>query len=248
MTKSPDDQIDPYESRLGRRVDAFAEQVVRPIDAAAIAAAAHAGARRRTFAGRLFGSNSSIGRLGVVVAATIVAVAFGVYLIGGSGPVANSPGPETTPTNVPGAAVECRANDLSGLIMSWEGAAGHRIATIRISNDGSTSCRLPQFLRPALIDGDGHALIVGQLVPEPASITVPARATTSTMVDMANYCGAAPTPPDQALKLRMYLPDQSSIELLPTNSLPLPADPPPCNGRNAPATIEMRPLQLVSGS
>lgn len=248
MTKLPDDHIDPYESRLGRRVDAFAEQAVRPIDAAAIAAAARAGARRSTFAGRLFGSSASMARLGVVVAATLVAVAFGVYLGGGSGPGPASSGPDATPTNVPGAAVACTANDLSGLIMSWEGAAGHRIATIQISNDGSTACQLPLLLRPALIDGDGHALIVGQLPPEPASITVPARATASSMVDMANYCGAAPTPSDQALKLRMYLPDESSIELLPVNSLPLPADPPPCNGRNAPATIEMHPLQLASSS
>ena len=41
MTRSPDDQIDPYESRLTRRVGEFADQAVRPIDAAAITAAAH---------------------------------------------------------------------------------------------------------------------------------------------------------------------------------------------------------------
>ena len=249
MTKLPDDQIDPYEPRLARRVSSFTEQAVRPIDAAAIAAVAHAGARRQTLAGRLFGSTGSMARLGMVLAGALVAVAaFGVWISAG-GPATNqsSTAPDATPTGVPAAVAACAAKDLRGMILSWEGAAGHRIATIRIVNGGTMACLLPQYMRPALIDGDDHALIVGELFPEPAPIAFPAEATATSMVDMANYCGAAPTPANELLRLRMYLPDDTSVELPPSASLALPNDPPPCNGPNQPASIQMQPLRLGTG-
>jgi hypothetical protein len=242
MTKSPDDQIDPYESRLGRRVDAFAEQAVRPINAAAIAAAARAGARRQTLIGRLFGWNSSTARLGVILAGALVGTAaLAVYLGAGgnTGPIAS--GPAATPTDVPGAAVACAADQLSGTINGWDGAAGHRIATINVRNNGPTNCTLPELLRPALVDADGRALIVGKKVPAGTPFGLSAGAEATAMVDMANYCGAEPAAP---LRIRLYLPDETSIELPPVNSLPLPADPPPCNGPTEPGTIEMQPLRL----
>jgi Protein of unknown function (DUF4232) len=247
MTNLPDDPIDPYEPRLTRRVGAFAEQAVRPIDAAAIATAARTGARRQTLAGRLFGSTAAMARLGVLLAGALVAVAaFGLYLPVGGGPRPLATGPAATPTGAPAAVGACTAEALSGLIMGWDGAAGHRIATISIDNGGSTACLLPRYLRPALIDGDGHALIVSEGLNQPAPIEFPAGATATSMVDMANYCGAAPTPADKPLKLRMYLPDESSIELPSAASLPLPADPPPCNGPNVPASIQMQALQLAT--
>src|SRR4029079_6806683 len=89
----PDDQIDPYESRLARRVDAFAEQAVRPIDAAAIAVAPRAGARRQTLSGRLFRSGGSTARLGVILAGVALITALGVAL-GGGGQIS---GPSPTP-------------------------------------------------------------------------------------------------------------------------------------------------------
>jgi uncharacterized protein DUF4232 len=247
MTNVPDDQIDPYEPRLTRRVGAFAEQAVRPIDATAIAAAAAAGARRRTLAGRLFGSMSSTARLGVVLAGAVLATALGAVIVAGGlnglSPSATSTanGPEATPTSVPGAVDACAPVGLSAGITAWEGAAGHRIATITIHNGGATACALPQYLRPALVDVDGHALIVGQLVPEPAPITFPAGADATTLVDMANYCGAAPT---AQLLIRFYLPSEDSFEAGDTTRGRGPLDPPPCNGPTEPGSIQMQPLQL----
>jgi hypothetical protein len=243
MTRSPDDQIDPYESRLTRRVDDFAEQAVQPFDAAAIAAAAHAGARRRTLAGRLFGSSAAMSRLGVVFAGALVAVAaFGVYLnAGGTVSPSQSPGaPDATPTDVasPGD-VACSAAQLSGEIVGWDGAAGHRIATVNLRNTGPNDCELPQLLRPALVDSKGHALIVGAPVTERMWITFGVGNAASTEVDMANYCGTAPT---GDLQLRFYLQDQSSFETTTKLDMPGAIDPPPCNGPNAPGSIEMQPV------
>ena len=93
MTNRPDDLIDPYEPRLTRRVGAFADQAVRPIDATAIAATAAAAARQRTFAGRLFGSMSSTARLGVVVAGAVLTTALGAVIVAGG---LNGPGPTQT--------------------------------------------------------------------------------------------------------------------------------------------------------
>jgi uncharacterized protein DUF4232 len=245
MTRSPDDQIDPYESRLSRRVADFTDQAVRPIDAAAIAAAAHAGARRRTLGGRLFGSTSSMARLGVVLAGALVAVAaFGIFNAGGHGvpaPSASSGGSVATPTSLPGGLAACAARDLAGVITAWEGAAGHRIATVDLHNGGAADCLLPRYLRTALIDGTGRALIVADGVAQPSPITFPAGAYATTMVDMANYCSSAPSSP---LRIRLYLEDASSVEVSAAAALSDQLDPPPCNGPNAAAEIQMQELHL----
>jgi hypothetical protein len=243
MTRLPDDHLDPYEAQLARRVSTFADQAVRPIDAAAIAAAAHTGAHRRTLAGRIFGSSASMARLGVVLAGALVtAAAFGVFINAG-GPNQASDDPVATPTGVPGAAEQCNATDLVGEITAWEGAAGHRIATIGIHNGATSSCSVPAALRPALVDSDGHALIVGAPVSDSPTFTFEAGGNVRTLVDMANYCGQAPS---GQLRIRLYLPDQASIEAAPAANLPNAVDPPPCNGPNAAAEIQMQPLSLAA--
>ena len=247
MTNRPDDPIDPYELRLARRVDAFAEQAVRPIDATAIAAAAAAGARRGTIAGRLFGSMSSTARLGVVVAGAILLVSLGAVL--GAGGLKFGPSqtdavnnPDATPTSVPGAVDACVPAGLSAEITAWEGAAGHRIATVAVHNTGSAACLLPTMLEPVLVDRAGNALILGKHPQAASSIVLPAGSSATTLVDMANYCGVVSSP----LGIRLYLPSEKSVEAYPAPGVPLPIDPPPCNGPSQPASIEMQPLQLTA--
>jgi hypothetical protein len=247
MTNLPDDQIDPYESRLTRRVGAFAEQAIRPIDAAAIATAAHAGARRATLAGRFFGSAGPAARLGLVFAGAILAAAaFGIYVGSGGNvfPPATSAVPAASATEVPGAARACDADALTASISAWDGAAGHRIATVDVVNRAKFDCTLPDVLRPALVDADGHALIVA--APASASTVLHLAAGSGSVtasVDMANYCGASPT---AALRIRLYLPNQSSIEAAAVSGLE-PLDAPPCNGPNVPATIEMQAFVITGG-
>ena len=262
MTNSPDDQIDPWEPRLTRRVGAFAEQAVRPVDASAVAAAARAGARRQTFAGRVFGSTAAMGRLGVVLAGALVAAAaFGIYLNagGGVGPSQTAGATESTPTEAPPTPAPpvaasptavpgpeaCAADVLTGEITAWDGAAGNRIATITVHNGRKIDCYLPRYVALALVDSDGHALLVNQSVRQPAPLDFPGGADATTLVDMANYCGPDPT---SALKIRLYLADQSSIELGAAGSLTFPPDAPPCNGPNQAGTIEMHEFQLKAGS
>jgi hypothetical protein len=246
MTNLPDDQIDSYEPRLARRVGSFAEQAVRPIDPIAVAATARAGARRRTLAGRLFGSASTSGRLGVVLVSGLLIVgSLGVVIgVGGNlfAPSQTSTAnvPEATPTSVPGSVAACTADELTGTITAWEGAAGHRIATIQLWNAGSVDCSVPELLRPALVDADGHALIVAAPAKASAPLTIAAGRYATTLVDMDNYCGAAPT---AELRIRLYLPSEDSVEAAQGSGLPNPVDAPPCNGANAPSNIEMQPLQ-----
>ena len=247
MTKLPDDHIDPYEPRFARRVGAFAEQAVRPFHPLAVATAAHAGARRRTIAGRLFGNASATARLGLVLAGGALLVAGLAAFIGAGGgnvfaPVQTSTAsvPEATPTTVPGDVEACAADQLSGSITAWEGAAGHRIATLQLGTVGKIGCSVPELLRPALVDAKGKALIVGEPATGTATVTIAAGRYATTLVDMANYCGTAPT---AALRIRLYLPSEDSVEAAPASGLPNPVDAPPCNGANAPSTIEMQPLQ-----
>jgi len=244
MTRLPDDQIDPYESRLTRRVDAFAEQAVRPIDAAAIAAAARVGSRRPTLLGRLFGSNSSIGRLGVVVAAALLAAgSIGVYIAGGA-PAASDNPPVGTAIATTGGTPDCAAKNLSAEIVGWEGAAGHRIATVRF-RDLDLECLIPTYLKPALVDGAGHALIVAGHVPAGPPINLYVGEQADALVDMTNYCGPAPV---GELLLRIYLPSNDSLEAHRSANLNGPLDAPPCNGPNAAATIEMQGLGTIPGT
>jgi len=245
MTTLPDDQIDPYESRLARRVDAFAEQAVRPIDPVAIASAAHAGARRQTLTGRLFGwtgRTGSTARLALVLAGTLVAAAFGVYIGAGGklgvGPAAT--GPAATPTTVPGSVAACRATDLAGTITGWDGAAGHRIASIELGNSSSTACSVPKLLRPAVVDANGRAYMIGTRPGATSELTLEPGRHATTLVDMANYCG---TPPAAPLRIRLYLPSEDSVDAVSSASLAGLMDLPPCNGENAPQTIEMQPLK-----
>jgi hypothetical protein len=247
MTKLPDDPIDSYEPRLARRVGTFADRAVRPIDPLAVATAAHIGARRRTLAGRLFGGASTSGRLGVVLVGAVLTIAALGAVIGASGGNLLSPSqtstanvPVATPTSVPGDFNPCTPDELTGTITAWEGAAGHRIATVQLHTVGKIGCFVPELLRPALVDADGHALIVGAPAPAAGTITIAAGRYATTLVDMANYCGAAPT---AELRIRLYLPSEESVEAAPGSGLPNPVDAPPCNGANAPSNIEMQPLQ-----
>ena len=243
MTKLPDDHIDPYESRLTRRVGAFAEQAVRPIDAAAIASAARVGSRRQTLVGRLFGSNSSIGRLGLVVAAAVLAAgSIGIY-VGGAGPRPTA-SPAEVPISTTGRTPDCAAKNLSAEIVAWEGAAGHRIATVRFL-DLDLDCLIPAYLKPALVDGAGHALIVGGNVHAAGTVHLSIGTKADALVDMSNYCGPAPV---GELILRIYLPTNDSVEARRSANLDGPLDAPPCNGRTVPATIEMQSLGPIPGT
>jgi hypothetical protein len=72
MTNVPTDPIDPYEPRLARRVGAYAEQAVEPIDAAEIARATAVAARGSGVRGALLGRGRSPNLTWVLIAGCLL--------------------------------------------------------------------------------------------------------------------------------------------------------------------------------
>jgi hypothetical protein len=184
MTDLPNDPIDPYEPRLARRVGAFSDQAVQPIDAAEIARTAVASVRGSGVRGAVIGRAPGP-RLGwiVLAGAAIAAVAFGSVISGGHTVV---PTPTQTSTTVAAPGV-CDSSVLAGRILRWDGAAGNRIATIELKNTSAADCLLTPY-RLSLVDrgGRGQGLILGRELH--AGIPIASGATVHTLVDVSNYC------------------------------------------------------------
>ena len=179
MTNLPDDPIDAGEARFARRVRDYTEPAVVPVDHARVAMAASVtGGRRRSGSGR-FGWLVA----GAAALAGIAAVAF--LVTSWKGPTIGAASPSVPPV----AAIEgCSANVLQASIGSWEGAAGHRIGTLTLTNTGGVACILSGAPWPSLIDRNGHELIVGKIATM-QSVQVAAGGTVQTLVQTGNYCG-----------------------------------------------------------
>jgi len=147
---------------------------------------------------------------------------------------AETPKPSARPTATPMG--PCASADLSARITMWEGAAGHRIAHIELTNTGSSSCGVRAMARPQLVDGHGLVLIDGTNPPASALITVAPGGGLTTLVQDGNYCGPAPQPP---VSVAFVLKDGGRIVADPLS--PTDATLPPCNGASQPADIEMQP-------
>jgi Protein of unknown function (DUF4232) len=197
MTNLPDDDlIDPVETRLVRRVRSLTEPAVVPIDPVAIASAAvHAG-RRPTLGSRLFGARRGAGttaRLVLLGAGAILAVAgLGVVItVGSRGLVA----PQPTPTAEPVGLRSCTPDDVDAVITGWDGAAGHRIATVQLHQVGSSACGVDPLPQVWLAAGHGDKLIVGKPGTGGPAITFQPGGVLYTLVQAGNYCGPDPEAP-----------------------------------------------------
>jgi Protein of unknown function (DUF4232) len=131
----------------------------------------------------------------------------------------------------------CESTSLSARITLWEGAAGHRIADVELTNVGSVSCLVSTMARPQLVDRNGAVLIDGSNPPASGALTLAPGGVLKTLVQDGNYCGSAPPPP---VSVAFVLGDGSTIVAEP----PSPTDVtlPPCLGAPGSAgTIEMHP-------
>jgi Protein of unknown function (DUF4232) len=156
-----------------------------------------------------------------------------------------TPTPPTTPAPTPTAAPTpaatpmiraCAPAALAAKITLWEGAAGSRIADVEVTNSGDAACTLEKVERPQLIDGAGRVLIDGTAPSSREVIDLSPGGRVKTLVDVSNYCGAAPVPP---VRVAFVLRDgQRFIAAPPT---PTEATVPPCNGPGQPAVIGMQP-------
>lgn len=234
MTNLPDDMLDPAEGRLARRIGSYTDQVVFPIDPVSIAASAAVAGRRQTLAGRLFGGSGAAGRLALIGAGAVLAVAgLGVVISGGARGLF-APGP-TSPAQA-ATLRACSPYDVDAVITAWGGAAGHRIATVELRHIGTTACAVAPLPQPWLADGGGSRLIDGQAGGGSPVSFAPGEVL-HTLVDVANYCGAAPAAPVTLAFTQKDAATFVATALTPDDLTGVP----PCNGPGFPGTIQMHP-------
>ncbi len=144
--------------------------------------------------------------------------------------------PSPTPTPVPTVG-PCDPSSLAARIISWEGAAGHRIADVELTNAGTGTCRLATLAKPQLVDGHGSVLIDGTDPGQSKSLAVSPGGVVKTLVQDANYCGPDPVAP---VSVAFVLNGGGRFVATPLSSTD--ATVPPCNGApGSKGDIEMQP-------
>lgn len=110
--------------------------------------------------------------------------------------------PTATPTTNPSAtatapatAGPCDPAGLAARITQWEGGAGHRMASVELTNTGSVACTVAALLQPQLVDGNGAVLIDSPAPAPSADVSVTPGGVLKTLVQDGNYCGPAPVAP-----------------------------------------------------
>jgi len=156
--------------------------------------------------------------------------------------VAPSPspaGPPPSPTPVSGTAA-CDPANLAASITSWQGAAGHMVATISLINNGKSNCTIHVLATPQLVDANAKVLIQGTPPTSAATMTLAYYDIVTTMIQDANYCGPTPTGP---VTVAFVFPGgEGRLVAMPAAGNPL-AGVPPCLGPAGSAgDIEMHPF------
>jgi hypothetical protein len=152
-----------------------------------------------------------------------------------------TPTASTTATApAPATAGPCDPATLAARITQWEGATGHRIASVELTNTGSAECTVAALLQPQLVDGNGAVLIDSPAPAPSAAVSVSAGGVLKTLVQDGNYCGPAPVAPvSVAFVVPGGLGRIVATPLSPTDTTGVP----PCLGPPGSAgDIEMQPL------
>lgn len=100
------------------------------------------------------------------------------------------PTPTPSPTIGPCSAVDVSIDITIDQGIYWQGAAGHRVAKFKLTNDGSAGCIVKAKSQPLLLNGDGGVLITGAAAGSSASLTVAAGSSISSQVQTGNLCHA----------------------------------------------------------
>ncbi|MFI5200262.1 MAG: DUF4232 domain-containing protein [Candidatus Limnocylindrales bacterium] len=262
MTTPNDDQIrDMLEARAGQpdgaNPDDILDQVIR----------SSRPARSVSIWPRLFGGLAAAALVVIVAGLFLTRQAGGPGATGSTGVGAGtgssepssapsgepSSGPSVAPTATPTPTVApatpvptlaanrpCLTSQLSARIVSWQGAAGNRIADVRVTNEGPVKCILAGNPRVQLRGSDGAVLIDSSTnggAPSSSgtgAIDVPSVGAVTTEVDASNYCGPAPALP---ITVAFILPaGAGTVVAKPAPGTDDAFAVPPCNG-SAPAVI-----------
>lgn len=152
---------------------------------------------------------------------------------------ATGAGPTPTPTPITGTG-PCNPAALAAAIVSWDAGAGHRNATITLTNNGKSACTIRTLATPQLINGDGAILIDGQPPTSTSVLTLQYYDVVNTVVSDANYCGS--TAPVGPVTVAFVFPGGEGRVV----AAPAPGDGlagvPPCNGAGSGGQIEMQPF------
>jgi len=184
------------------------------------------------------------------------ALAFGLLLVAAActapagsgataGPTPSVPEATATVAPTPSAASTAISSDgscdpasLYAQVLSWTAGAGHRVATVQLTNVGTTSCTIRSLAKPQLVGGDGTVLIDGKTPTATTSLMLAPNDLVSTMVQDANYCGATPTAP---VTVAFVFPSNGG-RIIAGPVTPDDVDGvPPCTGSTGPGDIEMQP-------
>ncbi len=109
--------------------------------------------------------------------------------------------PSATPTTAPTLAANqpCLSDGLTALILNWQGAAGNRIAEVRVTNTGDQACSLAGNPGVQLRGSNGAILIESSgkgITSQPAGPVLLAPGGQGAIeVDASNYCGKVPVLP-----------------------------------------------------
>ncbi|MFI5200546.1 MAG: DUF4232 domain-containing protein [Candidatus Limnocylindrales bacterium] len=117
-----------------------------------------------------------------------------------------STGPDgnPTPTPTPKPIAACLAAQLAAKVTGWQGATGHQIANVTLTNTSNKVCTVQGTPEVELVDARGNILIDSQ-TSGPAGLPHIAKGAPAfhlahlgaltTQVNADNYCGAAPALP-----------------------------------------------------
>jgi hypothetical protein len=178
----------------------------------------------------------------VVVAACSTPSGSGTAGPGGSVPditTTDEPGTSEgapTPTPITGTGF-CDPASLYAEIISWDAGAGHRTATVQLTNIGDAGCKVHSLAKPQLIGGDGAVLIQGTDPTSNTVLTVAPNDVLTSMVQDANYCGPTPAAP---ITVAFILPSGEGRVIANPVSPDDVEGLPPCNGSGS-GDIEMQP-------
>lgn len=199
---------------------------------------------------------AGVARLAASIAAILVIGVVGFTLINSKGalgpgsspsPTATAPvviptiGPDPSPS--PAGVADCTPGVLAARVVGWDGAAGSRIAEVKLTNTGSAPCLTATLDRVALVslpafELDGSALIQGKNPTSPQPLTLAAGETVTAGVAASNYCGAEPAAP---VTVAFELSNGGGIvTAAPVNQTDV-SGVPPCNGPGSPGSVQMQP-------
>lgn len=151
----------------------------------------------------------------------------------------SAPAVSPTPTPVSGTGA-CDPARLAATITAWNGAAGHRIAMVSLTNNGKSTCTIHSLATPQLVDANGTILMQGTAPTSAATISLAYYDVVKTMVDAANYCGAAPTGP---VSVAFLLPGgEGRVVAAPATGDPLQGVPPCLGPAGSPGDLQMQPF------